>query len=296
MAARAEPRDARRARLTVLPAMPFDRTWTYLGDPDAIVPGSLVRIPFGRQETLGLVLGRADDGDPPPARLKAIAEVVPGPPLAPALRRFIERFADYTLAPRGQVLRLVAPPALVFGRARHHTLVRRTGEEPARMTPARRRLLDLMDDDGGRKWWPLGELARRAGVTPGVLRTLVARGVLEERRLPVDAAPLASPDPACAGPALTPAQRHAADEIVEALRQGGYRCFLLDGVTGSGKTEVYFEAIAAALADDARAQVLVLLPEIALTGQWLARFAARVGGEPVVWDLGRGGGERRRVW
>ncbi|RMF14471.1 MAG: primosomal protein N' [Alphaproteobacteria bacterium] len=286
----------RAVRLSVLPAMPFDRAWSYLGDPHKAPPGSLVRVPFGRQETLGLVLGEAKEEVPDPARLKTILEVLPGSPLDPALCRFIDRFADYTLTPRGQVLRLVAPPALAFGRSRRRTMVRATGMQPARLTPARKRVLERLAEDGGREWWPLAELARRANVSEGVVRALIEQKILEGRKVAADAAPLAVPDPTRAGPALTPAQRAAADEIGEAVTSGGYRCFLLDGVTGSGKTEVYFEAIAAALTRAPEAQVLVLLPEIALTGQWLARFAARFGTAPAVWHSDMGPADRRRVW
>ncbi len=288
--------EAGTVRLSVLPAMPFDRAWTYLGDPQAAPPGSLVRIPFSRRETLGLVLAQTTEEVPATARLKAVAQVLPGPPLAPAMRRFIDRFADYTLTPRGQVLRLVAPPALALGRARRHTVVRWRRHSPDRMTPARRRVLELLAVEEGREWWPLAELAGRARVSEGVLRALVECEVLESRRVAVDGAPLARPDPSRAGPALNAAQRAAADEIRQAAAAGGYRCFLLDGVTGSGKTEVYFEAIAAALERDPGAQTLVLLPEIALTGQWLARFAARFGAEPAVWHSDMSPTERRRVW
>jgi primosomal protein N' (replication factor Y) len=98
------------------------------------------------------------------------------------------------------------------------------------------------------------------------------------------------------GPALTPAQSDAASALAARVAAGGASVTLLDGVTGSGKTEVYLEAAAAALARDAGAQVLVLLPEIALTYPFLKRLAARFSAEPAAWHSEMSAAARRRVW
>src|SRR5581483_7352245 len=117
---------------------------------------------------------------------------------------------------------------------------------------------------------PAAALAQQAGVSAGVVKALVDEGVLEVR---VEAPPPAfdPPDLQRPGAALNPSQAAAAKVLEGLLDEGGFQAALLDGVTGSGKTEVYLEAAARVLADDADAQVLVLLPEIALTQAVMAR-------------------------
>jgi primosomal protein N' len=118
-------------------------------------------------------------------------------------------------------------------------------------------------------------------------------GALEEIEEATDL-PFPQPDPNRPGAVLTAEQASAAEELREGLQKGGYAAYLLDGVTGSGKTEVYFEAIADVLRADPEAQILVLLPEIALTQAILARFEARFGAAPAPWHLPPGRARRRQ--
>ena len=154
--------------------------------------------------------------------------------------------------------------------------VRLVGAPPQRLTPARRRLLEIVSDGllHGKS-----ELAKEAGCSASVIDGLVDEGTLAVEPMP-RAAPPPAPDPAFAAPDFSPEQRLAAERLRQ-LVAGGFEVALLDGVTGSGKTEVYFEAVAEVLKRGE--QVLILMPEIALTGQFLDRFAARFGARPLEW-------------
>jgi primosomal protein N' (replication factor Y) len=209
-------------------------------------------------------------------------------PIAAPLRRLAEWTADYYLSPLAAVLRMVLPSASALEGSRQLTEYRTTGERPARMTPQR---LGALDKLAGRQG-TIRELADVAGVSDGVLRGLVAAGALEAIAVEADR-PLPSPDPDFAPPALNPEQQAAAASLSSAIGCG-FDPVLLDGVTGSGKTEVYFEAIAQCLR--AGRQALVLLPEIALTEPFLQRFEARFGCAPVAWHSGLRSSQRRRAW
>jgi primosomal protein N' (replication factor Y) len=168
-----------------------------------------------------------------------------------------------------------------------------TEARPVRPTPARDRVIAAFAEIGvGLR---PGEAAERAGVSTGVVKALVDEGVLAWSETPPPD-PFGAPDPALPSAALNPSQAAAADRLKAMLAEGGFQAALLDGVTGSGKTEVYLEAVAAALAADADAQVLVLLPEIALTQAVIARFEARFGAPPGEWHSGVPHGRRRQVW
>ena len=250
--------------------------------------GDCVRVPIGPRESYGLVweVRRGAEG----GNLKPVAARMAMPTMRPAMRQFIQRVADYTLAPVGLVARMAmrdpeaeAHEAPKFG-------VRLTGKTPGRITPARARLVEAAK--GGlihRK----RDLAEMAACSTGVIDALVDDGVF-------DIVPLApetraeSLDPAGRKPALSADQEARAQSLREAVHARGFAPFLLEGVTGSGKTEVYFEAVAAAL--ETQRQVLILLPEIALTPEFLARFEARFGGRPGAWHSGIASTRRDRLW
>ena len=239
-------------------------------------PGDVVSVPLGAREVIGVVW--ADNPNPDPRlhnRFKDISEKLDLPPLRQELRSLVDWVANYTLAPRGMVLRMTLRMG-ELGPERVRPGVRLTGPAPARLTPARRRLLDILADGllHGK-----AEAAQEAGCSPSVIDGLVDEGTLTVEPLPRPPAP-PPPDPAFAQPDFSPEQRAAAEQL-RGLAAGGFQVALLDGVTGSGKTEVYFEAVAEVLRRGE--QVLILMPEIALTGQFLDRFAARFGGRPLEW-------------
>jgi len=262
-------------------------------------PGSLVRVPLGVRSLVGVVWGEAD-GELPIERLKPVAEALPIPPLRPELRRFVERVAAYTIAPSGAVLRMTmsVPAALQPPRPRRVCAVSSAGlavlsgaAPEKRLTPTRHRVLEAL-----RQGLPLAaaELARIVGCGPGVVRALIACGLVEERLAPAEPSLPSPPGWRLSGPPLSPDQSIAARRLVDSIAAGGFTVTVLDGVTGSGKTETYFAALAAALA--AGRQVLVLLPEIALGAQWLERFRERFGVLPAQWHSDIGQAERRDTW
>jgi primosomal protein N' (replication factor Y) len=221
-------------------------------------------------------------------RLRPLAGLVDVPPIPAPLRRLCEWTADYYLSPLAAVLRMVLPSSAALAGPRTMIEYRPTGEMPARLTPQREQALARIEGRQG----SVRELAAHAEVSEAVMRGLVHVGALE--RIEVDGdQPFPSPDPAFAPPALNSEQRLAAASLMGAVGNG-FDPVLLDGVTGSGKTEVYFEAIAEAVRHGK--QVLVLLPEIALTEPFLTRFTARFGCEPVTWHSDLRSSQRRRAW
>jgi primosomal protein N' (replication factor Y) len=239
---------------------------------------------------LGVVWDHGGGGKVAPDRLRAVIARLPGPPLPASIRRFIDWVAEYTLSSPGMVLRMVLRSAEALDEARPRIGIRYRGTPPARMTEARRRALGLLDDGLA---WPKRDLLEAAGISPGVVDTLVEQSVLEVVELP-PLPPYDEPDPDHDGPKLSPPQAEAAQMLRAAVAKRSFSAILLDGVTGAGKTEVYFEAIAEALR--AGRQALVLLPEIALTTQFLERFAARFGAAPAEWHSGLTQSRREACW
>ena len=282
------------ARIRVLLPLPLAGAYDYRLPAGMVArPGDYVRVPLGRREAIGVVWGERPPDEPGAVaseRLRDVAERLDFPTMPEVLRRFVDWVAAYNLIPPGAVLRMCmsvpaalrpVPPRLAYAIA---------GPPPARLTPARERVLAVLAEGPPR---PATELAAEAAVGPGVVRGLVREGTLAAVELR-PAPDFAVPDWRRPGPDLSPEQAAAAAALVDRATAGGFSATLLEGVTGSGKTEVYFEAIAAALG--AGRQVLVLLPEIALGAQWLARFEARFGARPAEWHSDLKPSARRRTW
>ncbi|RMF34712.1 MAG: primosomal protein N' [Alphaproteobacteria bacterium] len=278
------------ATVAVLTTEPLDRLLDYRVADDGVRPGSFVVVPLGPRLVMGVVWGPGR-GDWDPAKIREVEAVLPLPPMPEAMRQFLQRAADYTLTPLHAMLRLATRAPDLVRPPGHRWLLRLGAGTPDRMTAARARVLAVLEDHGGLPFAP-GDLAAAAGVGTGVLKGLEAQGVLERVSAPRDA-PFARLDPALPGKTLTAEQAAAAAALREAAA-GGYSTTLLNGVTGSGKTEVYLEAVAECLSHGR--QALVLLPEIALTVDFLARVEARFGARPAEWHSGLTGAERRRVW
>lgn len=284
------------ASWAVLLPLPLAGAYDYLAPPELdLVPGDFVRVPLGRREAIGVVWGKPR-GDVAPAKLRPILAKLDLPPLAEALRQFLDRVAAYTMSPPGAVLRMSMSVASALEPPRPQILYRAAASlgqatTTIKLTPSRRKLLDYLAE--GRPLLSASDLAREAGVGPGVVKGLIEAGMVEPvARPPQISFPM--PDHLRAGPLLEAAQREAAAALRARVEAGGYSVTLLDGVTGAGKTEVYFEAIAATLAQGR--QALVLLPEIALSTQWLERFERRFGVRPAEWHSDLGGVERRNSW
>ncbi len=255
-------------------------------------PGSFVEVPLGGRVVLGCVWDAEEGAEPvAEARLREVIAVKPAPPLPPALRRFVDWVAGYTLSPRGAVLRMAmsAPAALDEPAAVAAWRAVTPPPEGVRITPERARALMEL----GTATLTGTELARRAAVAPGVLRGLARAGLIAPALLP-RAASAATPDPDHAPTAFNDAQGAAAAALRGAVAARRFGVTLLEGVTGSGKTEVYLDAIAECL--KAGRQALVLLPEIALSAQWLERFARRFGAPPALWHSELSPRTRRVTW
>lgn len=253
--------------------------------------GQLVMAPLGPRQVLGIVWepDRLPGDEVPDAKLRPILEKLPVPPLSAPLRRLIEWCADYYVAPMNAVARMALGSMAALRGGGTTTEYRLSGEEPKRLTPQRAAAMDALHGEQA----SIRELAHIAGVSDGVLRGMVSAGILEPVTVDLDRPyPRARPDHAA--PELSEQQAAAASRFVDAVRAEKFAPFLLDGVTGSGKTECYFEAVAEALR--LGRQVLVLLPEIALTENFLRRFEARFGVPPVLWHSGLKQSERRRAW
>ena len=235
----------------------------------------------------------ADNTAPNPRlhnRMKDVTGKLDVPPLKSELRTFVDWVADYTLAPRGMVLRMALRMGEHLGPGRERVGVRLGGPPSVRITPPRARVLRLFVDGLTRA---KGDAAREAGVSVGVIDGLVDDGALVTVVLPPEPVAL-PPDPDFRKPDFVLTQLAAADALRTTVDQGGYTVTLLDGVTGSGKTEVYFEAVAENIRK--KRQTLILMPEIALTSQSLDRFAERFGTRPAEWHSQISPRKRARTW
>lgn len=282
--------------VSVLLPLPLGDAYDYRVPPEmALAPGDFVAVPLGKRVIAGVVWGPAR-GDVDPTKLRDVDRILPAPPMRDAMRRFITWVAAYTLSPPGAVLRMAMSVTDALEPPRTETVYRlaAAAETEAalggvKLTTPRRRVLDFLR---GAPALPLMDVARQAGVGSAVVRALVDIGLVEAvQRQPMRAQAVPS---LASRPTLSDAQAAAASELVEKVSARRFSTTLLDGVPGAGKTEVYFEALAAALAQGR--QALVLLPEIALSTQWLERFTRRFGTRPTEWHSDRTSTERRRAW
>ena len=293
-----DSREGEAKRVRVLLPLPLAGPYDYRVPPELpVIPGDFVQVPLGKQTRIGVVWdpvvtsGNLDANRVDDSRLRDIEARLGTRPMTESMRRFIDWVAAYSMSAPGAVLRMAVsiPEALTPGRPR---IVYRLAEATPdyRDTPARGRVVDVLRDGPARG---ATDLAREAAVGVGVVRGLAGIGVLDAVEVSDDA-PLARPDPSLPGPVLSDVQASAAADLAERAGSPAFSVAVLDGVTGAGKTEVYFEGIATALS--AGRQILVLLPEIALTAQFLERFEARFGVRPQEWHSDVPRARRRRIW
>ncbi len=281
---------APRSRIAVLTTEPIGLL-DYLAPEGGVGVGQLVLCPLGPRRVMGLVMGEGIGGFDA-AKLRAVVRVLDARPFQPGFVEFLTRAADYTLTPPPLMLRMATrAPDLDQPPAARRVVVL-AGQPPERVTEARARVMQVIADHGGASF-AASELAQLAGVGVSVVKGLVAAGTLAEIQAPRDL-PYPHLDPARPGKPLAEDQQLAADALRARICAGGYGTTLLRGVTGSGKTEVYLEAVAECLR--AGRQALVLLPEIALSAEFLDRVEARFGARPGEWHSGITRTERRRLW
>lgn len=276
-------------------ALPYgDGCYDYLvPDEMTLVPGDIVKVPLGKKEISGVVWQAPQPvsaSTVPRHKFKTVLHKHNVPAFSEDMRQFIDWVAAYVMAPKGNVLRQSLRVLDAFEPAKPRTGWRDAGQRPAKITPARQKIYAVLEAGLA---YQAAELARLAGVSTGVVTSLALAGGMESVDLPGDK-DFTIPKPEAGILSFSPEQQKAVGILRDAVTRKEFQTCLLDGVTGSGKTEVYFEAIAAAL-EQGRCS-LVLLPEISLTFQFLQRFEKRFGCAPALWHSGLSAGERRRTW
>jgi primosomal protein N' (replication factor Y) len=275
----------------VLTTQPIDRVLDYKAPEGGVMLGAFVEVPLGPRKVIGVVWGKGK-GDYDYAKIRSIIRTLDVAPMREEMQAFLSKAAAYTLTPMSAMLRL-ATRAPGLGDPPSMRKVYRLGTgTPDRETAARTKVMNVLNDYGGLSF-TMKELAEMADVGTSVVKGLVKQGVVSEEDAPRDT-PYPALDADYGGKELTPDQAAGAAILRKGIEDGTYGTTLLKGVTGSGKTEVYLEAVAACLR--AGRQALVLLPEIALTGEFLTRVEARFGMKPAEWHSGVTMTERRRCW
>ncbi|TCR70363.1 replication restart DNA helicase PriA [Bosea sp. BK604] len=271
----------------VLIPLGLDQAYSYAVPPGlSLKPGDVVQVPLGPRETVGVVweIGSGRGGN-----LKRVSGLYDMPPLDPALMKLVDWVSWYTLAAKGSVLALALKRPPDDTPERPKLGVRLVGAPPARMTPARARAIAAAE---GGLLIAKSALAEAASVSAAVIDSLVDAGTFSIEAMPREQIATA-PDPDFARPELSEGQAEVAGALAAAVRAAAYNVTLLEGVTGSGKTEVYFEAVAEAIR--LGRQSLILMPEIALTAQFIDRFEARFGVKPGLWHSAVTGRRRERL-
>lgn len=274
---------------------PLDRLFDY-ACPEGRQPavGQRVRLPFGRSQQIGIVLETAEAPSVDPARIRPLDEVLdPGPVLPPTILELLRFAARYYHHPIGEVILNALPPALRAGKALpapeppDFPWQLKETTQPTRLGPRQQAVIEgLRSADAALSLEILNDLTG-LGLRRSELERLATRGLIETVEAPIECPPAGSP-----AVGLTGEQQQAVTTI--AAHSGQRAVFLLDGVTGSGKTEVYLEAAAHVLARDL--QILILVPEIALTPQLIGRISRRFPGQVAALHSGLAAGERLRVW
>ncbi len=279
------------ALVAVLTTEPLDRTLDYKAPEGGVERGAYVEVPLGPRKVLGCVWG-AGVGGFDLSKARSVSTILDIAPMREEMRLFLEKVAAYTLTPMPAMLRLATRAPGLMDPPSMRKVYRRGEGRPPRETDARRKVLDTLDEYGGLSF-TLKELADAADVTTSVIKGLLPSGAIIEEDTPRDL-PYRRLDADAPGKDLTEAQAEAAAALRDSVATEHYSTTLLKGVTGSGKTEVYLEAVAECLRHGR--QALVLLPEIALTSAFLTRFEERFGARPAEWHSGVTMTERRRVW
>ena len=277
----------------VLLPLPFDDVFDYTAEEELVL-GQLVEVPFGREELVGVVWKKGQSANIDPKKIKQIKSVVQLPRLTAEMTAFIRKTAEYNLAPRGMVLKMVLGMKSNQLPKQKVTLyglkIKNENLDGIRITEARKAVFDFLD--GGLEA-EKEEIISATGASSGIITAMIKSGFLYKKDVLINEEAEEQKVNLNKTAALTEEQQAAADILVRKVGSG-FSATLLDGVTGSGKTEVYFEAVAEALAQNK--QVLVLVPEISLTSQWLRRFELRFGVTPFIWHSEGGVKDKAKTW
>lgn len=278
-------------RVRVLVPYPLSKAYDY-ALPAGMTAGlgDYVRVSFRGKETQGVVWSLEGEGKADDARLKPVAQRYEMPAMTEAHRRFLDWVSRYTMSDLGSVLKMSLSAPEAFDPPKAAQAYSLSGALSGKISAPRQRVIDVLRDGMPRR---AAEIAETASCTAALIRAMADAGQLR----------ILSPEPVfpCSDIDLSPSplvfsqeQEEAAKALGHIARADKYAAVLLDGVTGSGKTEVYFEAVAEALKSGR--QALILLPEIALSSQFLSRFRRRFGTEPAIWHSEVSQAQRRVVW
>ncbi len=277
----------------VLLPLPFDDVFDYSGD-DGLVIGQMVEVSFGREDLVGVIWKIGQTANIALSKIKPIKSVINLPKLTQPMMVFIQKTAQYNLAPLGLVLKMVLGLKSNQLPKQKITLyglnIKNENLEGIRITETRKAVFDFLSNGFEAE---KEQIVNATGASDAVISAMIKHGFLYKKEVLVNEEAdeqivnLSKPTQ------LTSEQQSAADILVRKVNNG-FSATLLDGVTGSGKTEVYFEAVAAALA--LGKQVLVLVPEISLTSQWLRRFEVRFGVTPFIWHSEVGVKDKAKTW
>ena len=279
------------ALVAVMTTQPLDGPLDYKAPEGGCHLGAFVEVPLGPRKVPGVVWGVGLGGFDL-SKARSIIRALDVAPMREEMQKFLIRMGAYTLTPMPAMLRLATRAPGLSDPPSMRKVYRLGHGTPDRETDARRRVLEVLNTYGGLSF-TLKELSDEAGVTSSVVKGLVKQGVVAEEDTPRDT-PYPQLDPSRPGKELTADQAQAVTTLSAAIQTDDYGTTLLRGVTGSGKTEVYLEAVAQTLRRGR--QALVLLPEIALTAEFLTRIEARFGARPAEWHSGVTMTERRRTW
>ena len=277
--------------VSVLTTQPIDRFLDYKAPKEGVNLGSYVEVPLGPRKVIGVVWC-AGKGDYDQNKIRTISNRLDVPEMRPEMMEFLSRAGRYTLTPLNGMLKLATRAPGLTDPPSMKIVYAKGDRDVDRMTPARERVLKILKDTADMQFTGK-ELKEAANVTISVIKGLVSQGAVTELESPRDI-PYAELDPCLPSKKLTSAQKDAGDRLRKNIRMNTYNTTLLRGITGSGKTEVYLEAVAECLL--LGKQALILIPEIALTVEFLDRLKKRFGQKPAQWHSGVTMTEKRRCW
>lgn len=282
-----------RIEVQLIGYVPFAQLTYKLGEGQWADIGQIMWVPMGQQRLMAVVIGKGNQ-DIASQKLKSPSDIISDfPPMGENMLRFLKWVSDYYMEPLSHVFKLAfSVPQALMPLGEQKQLIYKGEDEKIRLTPARKKVIEIAQKGES---WIASELAQEADVSLSVVSGLEKQGILQNISVKKSLSfSFKKPEAEFIKVTLSPAQQYAADELVKDIKNNQYAATLLDGVPGSGKTEVYFEMIAEALRHNR--QVLVMLPEIALSAQFLKRFKARFGVEPALWHSELTAAQRRKTW
>lgn len=263
-------------------AAPFDYIWPYQSIPEK---GEVVLVPFGRRELPGIIVG-CETAQIPTQKMKEVLSVLDNVILPETVLQFIKRAADYTLTPAGLFAKQVLSGPKLFAKSKPRYVY---GLNPTNTTDLSPETITYLQQNITAS---APVLKRIGGITPTQLKRYVENHTLIPYQYGMH--PLALPKIAMSSAKLSATQKQIATTMGAALNSDHPSVYLLDGVTGSGKTETYMDVVAKAI--QLHRQVLILLPEIALTPQTVKRFQDHFGFEPFIWHSQVSNAKKQQIW